>query len=94
LLELETFTLGLSVCYTGLITVFPLSLFTNISSQFPDDFLFVLETEEEAAEAYDIAAIEIRGKNAVTNFDRSNYMEKGMHCIQGAGLNLLATKPE
>lgn len=34
------------------------------------------ETQEEAAVAYDIAAIEHRGLNAVTNFDISNYVDK------------------
>jgi len=34
------------------------------------------ETQEEAAVAYDMAAIQHRGMNAVTNFDISNYMDK------------------
>lgn len=33
-------------------------------------------TQEEAAAAYDMAAIEFRGPNAVTNFDVSNYADK------------------
>ena len=37
---------------------------------------FYAGTQEEAAEAYDMAAIEYRGPNAVTNFDISNYADK------------------
>ncbi|GFS30383.1 similar to AINTEGUMENTA-like 5 [Actinidia rufa] len=35
-------------------------------------------TQEEAAEAYDIAAIKFRGQNAVTNFDMSRYDVKSI----------------
>ncbi|CAH9106237.1 unnamed protein product [Cuscuta europaea] len=33
----------------------------------------ISETEEEAAEAYDIAAIKLRGRSAITNFELSRY---------------------
>ena len=39
---------------------------------------FLLGTEEEAAEAYDIAAIKFRGLNAVTNFEMSRYDVKAI----------------
>ncbi|KAL6493804.1 Ethylene-responsive transcription factor wri1 [Orobanche gracilis] len=39
-------------------------------------YLGTYGTQEEAAVAYDMAAIEFRGPNAVTNFDISNYADK------------------
>ncbi|KAE8664681.1 Ethylene-responsive transcription factor WRI1 [Hibiscus syriacus] len=39
-------------------------------------YLGTYETQEEAAAAYDMAALEYRGANAVTNFEVSRYIER------------------
>ena len=58
--------IGLNICDGGSICY----LFRIIINLYLD---LILGTQEEAAEAYDVAAIKFRGTNAVTNFDISQY---------------------
>ncbi|TYH32637.1 hypothetical protein ES332_D13G003800v1 [Gossypium tomentosum] len=53
-------------------------------------YLGTYNTEEEAAAAYDMAALEYRGVNAVTNFDISHYVER----MKEKGILYLDPTPE
>ncbi|MFQ6657110.1 hypothetical protein Gotur_026921 [Gossypium turneri] len=53
-------------------------------------YLGTYNTEEEAAAAYDMAALEYRGVNAVTNFDISHYVER----LKEKGILFLDPTPE
>ncbi|KAK4415312.1 AP2-like ethylene-responsive transcription factor AIL5 [Sesamum alatum] len=62
-----------------------------------DLYLGTFSTQEEAAEAYDIAAIKFRGLNAVTNFDMSRYDVRSIASSNlpiGGATNKSKTSPE
>ncbi|CAA0838870.1 Ethylene-responsive transcription factor WRI1 [Striga hermonthica] len=57
-------------------------------------YLGTYSTQEEAAKAYDLAAIQQRGPNAVTNFDISVYADELKKIQSEGGLGILITPPE
>ncbi|XP_027121550.2 AP2-like ethylene-responsive transcription factor At1g16060 [Coffea arabica] len=57
-------------------------------------YLGTYATQEEAATAYDMAAIEYRGLNAVTNFDLSRYVKRLRPNQTGNGVNNVASSEQ